>query len=228
MLKATHDSHDYLTRTGSHSLRPLANGCIPDIPHWAAEPEAYYNSLREQFEQTKNQWNEVSAKLRPLTDALKTALPWDDYQAAKAQHEELGQVHQHLQRKLEEMRPLVAMAEKQSFAALCFYVAQRYLPDETLVAIKREVADFMRATRPLPLIPRQKSAKTEGGKQHEKLKLRRRLVRVHHERDRQLAERREEVEQARQVAKQQDLEVGRQKYDSYMANKLQRLKDRFG
>lgn len=138
------DNQAYISRTGSHATKPHPTGRIDDIPAWAAEPEQYYNKLRDEYRVWADQLKDTQAKLNEIHEKLRFTLPLREYEHLKQHQECLGDKVRALQEKVMTYRPLVRALGEKAWANVFVYVAETLLSKEELYAIRDETRALLK------------------------------------------------------------------------------------
>jgi hypothetical protein len=138
MYKQTSDSHDYLKRVGSHSTKAHPTGRIDDIPAWAADPEQYYNTLRDQYTNLINQLHKTEEQLVEINRKFKIRLPLKEFDHLRQHKERLGAIYAKLQSEVINLRPLVRALGAKSWTSVFYEVAFRLLNREDFKVIAAE------------------------------------------------------------------------------------------
>lgn len=229
--KRTLDATTRIARTASHATKPHPLGRIDAIPRWAAEPEDYYNSLRQSYQSIVDQYRAAKADLDPLDELARCG---HLSKAETPKVEELRERHDLLLSRLREMRPAVIAADHQARAAISFFAAQKFLTPAHIERIEHEVDQFLTSHRQFPTLlskdlqidaeeraareakSKQNRARAESATAHKVATLRHERYLENQERGRQKSNKRFEALQHEKV-----------KEDAEFGAKLERLRAKF-
>lgn len=143
MFKSSSDRLSYLNRTGSHATKPHPTGLIEDIPQWAAEPEAYYKSVRDQYRSLNEQMARTQASLVEVNEKLRTTLPHKEYEHSRQHKEQLAARYLILQEQTSSFRELARAAGDHAWATVFYLIARRLLRHDDFVAILKETEQLL-------------------------------------------------------------------------------------
>jgi hypothetical protein len=143
MFKKSSDQLHFIERTGSHSTKASRTGRIDDIPPWAAEPEEYYNSIRDRWHLLHEQLMDAQEKLTAINEKLRLTLPFKEFEHLTQHKERLAQRARILQEQQSDYRAMARAAASHSWATVFIYVARKLLPLEDFKALEQEVMGLL-------------------------------------------------------------------------------------
>jgi vacuolar-type H+-ATPase subunit I/STV1 len=143
MFKDSADKLDYIKRVGSHATKPRPSGRIDEVPAWAAEPEQYYNSVRDQYRLLADQLVKTQNALVEINAKLKETLPFKDYEHLRLHKERLGARYGELQEQASHYRSLARAAGEKAWSMVFYHVAERLLTPEDFRALRMETDEII-------------------------------------------------------------------------------------
>lgn len=146
MYKGAADKVHHLGRTGSHSTKPSATGVIRDIPATALEPEAYYNTLKQRWDDLQRNLYEARERVHWLKTKLRSTLPHAEYTRYSKELQEIGPAFTQMEQESGRFRPLLRAAALESWATVHLEVARLILDRETRERLEREVTAILGRT----------------------------------------------------------------------------------
>lgn len=143
MYKNTSESGNYLKRVASHSTKESPTGLIKAVPAWAAEPEEYYNSLKEQYSILQEMIFQVLQDLRWVDLQLTNTLPFEEFKRHDERRTRLVGVLNHLKAESGELRVAVRAAGENAWGICWRLCAKRRLPVDLFATIEADAAALM-------------------------------------------------------------------------------------
>jgi hypothetical protein len=143
MYKGSSDKLAYIDRVASHSTKPRPSGRIDDIPAWAQEPEAYYNSVRDQYRLLADQLAKIQHDLTVINEKMKGSLPFKEYEHLRIHKERLAAKYSALQPQAGAYREIARAAGDRAWATVFFHVAQMLLTPEDFQALLKETQELL-------------------------------------------------------------------------------------
>jgi hypothetical protein len=176
MFKQSSDKLNYVGRVASHATKPRASGLIEDIPTWAAEPEAYYNSVFVQYQSLADQLKTTQEKLTGINERLRTTLPFKEYEHLRIHKEHLAERFGMLQQQANSFREVARAAGERSWATVFYLVARRLLPPEDFAVLMKEAEQILE--RPEFQIKKGEGMKSEESKNNRREQKKRQVRRA--------------------------------------------------
>lgn len=146
MYKKSSDRLDHIERTGSHATKAHASGLIDDIPGWAAEPEQYYNSIRDRWKSILDQLMAAQSEIAGINEKLRHTLPIKEYTYLIQHKERVLERFHVLEKEQVEYRPLAKAAGDRAWAMVFYYLARKMMPLEDFIVIDKEVREILGRT----------------------------------------------------------------------------------
>jgi hypothetical protein len=143
MYKGSADRLSYLARVSSHATKPLASGRIDEIPPWAQEPEAYYNSVRDRYRSLAEQLTTAREKLTEINETLRNHLPFKEFEHLRQHKERLGARVVLLQEQASDYRVMARAAGEKAWMTVFYCVAEKLLSRDDLYAIRDETREIL-------------------------------------------------------------------------------------
>lgn len=143
MYKVAQDKLDSINRVASHATKPRANGRIDEIPTWAAEPEAYFNSLKDRFEILSKQRDNLKERLSLVKFRLSTRLPYAEFEKLKSEREILVPQIIKIEEEAASYRSLTRAAAINAWGAVYYYCANKVLDGKTKDLLEKEVTEIL-------------------------------------------------------------------------------------
>jgi hypothetical protein len=143
MYKSLHESHDHLKRIGSASTRPSRRGIIRDVPAWAKEPEEYYNSLLEQYDQMTDQLHDLRERVIWLKKQLKARLPFETFKQLKDELDFAGPRLSELEINVGQLRTITRAAAVNAWGTVFYKCAELILDRETFLRIDDQAKEIL-------------------------------------------------------------------------------------
>jgi hypothetical protein len=143
MYKGSSDKLSYIDRVASHSTKPRPSGRIDDIPAWAQEPEAYYNSVRDQYRLLADQLAKIQHDLTVINEKMKASLPFKEYEHLRIHKERLAAKYSALQPQAGAYREIARAAGNRAWATVFFHVAHMLLTREDFQILLKETQELL-------------------------------------------------------------------------------------
>ncbi len=126
MYRSASERQNHIARTASASTRGSATGRLP-VPPGAAEPEAYFNTIRDQYDNVCELVLRTREKIDAVDRELRQRVSNSRYAVLRAAREEAGAVLGELERRAAEYNVLAKVAAMDAFGATFIEIARRQM-----------------------------------------------------------------------------------------------------